>query len=159
MVKVLFVCLGNICRSPLAEGIFTKKVEEKGLADCFHIDSCGTSNFHIGSAPDERTIKNAQINGVELNHYGRQFSSQDFDRFDHILAMDSSNLSNILDLSINESEQQKVELMRTYDAVDAGTDVPDPYYGGPSGFQNVFDILDRSCSQLLEDLITQHQLL
>ncbi len=156
-VKVLFVCLGNICRSPLAEGVFKKKVEEKGLADRFFIDSCGTSNYHIGEQPDRRTVKNALTNGVRLNHQGRQFTVQDYNDFDYIVAMDSSNLRNIEMLRPKGNDRQ-IKLMRSFDEAGLNKDVPDPYYGGERGFQEVFDIIDCSAQGLLDFIIKENQL-
>lgn len=156
-VKVLFVCLGNICRSPLAEGVFKKKVEEKELADRFFIDSCGTSNYHIGEQPDRRTVKNALTNGVRLNHQGRQFTVQDYNDFDYIVAMDSSNLRNIEMLRPKGNDRQ-IKLMRSFDEAGLNKDVPDPYYGGERGFQEVFDIIDRSAQGLLDFIIKENQL-
>tara|TARA_R110000796_G_scaffold252596_1_gene388388 strand:+ start:32097 stop:32582 length:486 start_codon:yes stop_codon:yes gene_type:complete len=153
-VKVLFVCLGNICRSPLAEGIFKKKVEEKGLADRFVIDSCGTSNYHIGEQPDRRTIKNALANGVRLNHQGRQFTVQDFNDFDYIVAMDSSNVQNIEKLRPEGNNKQTL-LVRSFDELSMNKNVPDPYYGGENGFQEVFDILDRSIEGLVNHVVLE----
>ncbi len=149
--KVLFVCLGNICRSPLAEAIFKHKMAEKGLEDFFEADSCGTANYHIGDPPDPRTIRNASKNGVSINHLGRQLSRDDFGRYDHILVMDQSNLQNALRLAPPEFHN-KIQLMRTYDPLGPGRDVPDPYYGNENDFQEVFDILDRSVEQLIEKL-------
>tara|TARA_R100000005_G_C4991711_1_gene199033 strand:+ start:231 stop:716 length:486 start_codon:yes stop_codon:yes gene_type:complete len=153
-VKVLFVCLGNICRSPLAEGIFKKKVEEKGLADRFVIDSCGTSNYHIGEQPDRRTIKNALANGVRLNHQGRQFTVQDFNDFDYIVAMDSSNVQNIEKLR-PEGNSKQILLVRSFDELSMNRNVPDPYYGGENGFQEVFNILDRSIEGLVNHVVLE----
>jgi protein-tyrosine phosphatase len=148
---VLFVCLGNICRSPLAEGIFRDKVKQAGLEDYFRIDSCGTSAFHIGEQPDPRSSANARENGVYLNHQARQFVPDDFTRFDYILPMDSSNYSNVMQLE-PESSEAKVIMMREFDPKEEGADVPDPYYGGERGFQNVFDILERSTEALLHSI-------
>lgn len=154
MKKVLFVCLGNICRSPLAEGLFHQKVQERNKDNNFKIDSCGTSDYHIGETPDERTMKNALKNGLKLNHRGRQFSTDDFKKFDHILAMDRSNYEFILSQSKTTEQRKKVQLIRDYetDNEQRGTDVPDPYYGGPEGFQNVFNILNRCTENLLNKL-------
>lgn len=149
--KVLFVCLGNICRSPLAEAIFNHQVTAKGLQDFFEADSCGTANYHIGDPPDPRTLRNASKNGVSINHLGRQLSRGDFSRFDHILVMDQSNLHNALRLAPPE-HHAKVQLIRTYDPLGPGRDVPDPYYGNEQDFQEVFDILDRSVEKLIEKL-------
>jgi len=152
MSKVLFVCLGNICRSPLAEGIFRQMVIEQGLQDQISCDSCGTAAYHIGSQPDPRTVANAKENGLQLNHQARQFEGADLDRFDLILVMDQSNLGNVRVFEEYQRSESKVELMRTYDPESPGSDVPDPYYGGDQGFQNVFDILFRSCGQLLVEI-------
>ncbi len=150
-IKVLFVCLGNICRSPLAEAIFKHKVKERGLEHQIEADSCGTSNYHIGDNPDPRTIANAKKNGVSINHCGRQLSVEDIESFDYILAMDSSNFSNIHRLLKDEKHKPKIQMMRDYDPQGKG-DVPDPYYGGEKGFQEVFDILDRTMDRFLDKL-------
>lgn len=141
--KVLFVCLGNICRSPLAEGILKKKLEDTGLDSSFEVDSCGTGDWHIGETPDHRTQANARQNGIILESRARQLKSEDLDYFDHILVMDRSNLNNTIKLDPGDN-LGKVELLRNYDPQGQGRDVPDPYFGGPEGFQNVFDILNRS---------------
>jgi protein-tyrosine phosphatase len=148
MKKILFVCLGNICRSPQAEAIFNQKITEKGLVHAFQSDSCGTSNYHIGSSPDTRTIKNSIKNGVPIIHAARQLSDLDLDSFDLILAMDQSNYTNILSLSTATTHQHKIKLMREFDPHERG-DVPDPYYGGEEDFQLVFDILDRSIENMI----------
>lgn len=150
-MKVLFVCLGNICRSPLAEGILRHKLKLSGLESNVRVDSCGTSNFHIGDLPDSRTRRNAEKNGVILDHRGRQLSADDLDYFDFILAMDRSNHNNILQLTDDQTQRNKVKLMREFDT-EEGEEVPDPYYGGEDGFQEVFDILDRSMDGFIAHL-------
>jgi len=149
MKRILFVCLGNICRSPLAKSIFNHKIKEAGLVNIFECDSCGTSNYHIGSAPDERTIKNSLKNGVQINHAARQLTDQDFKTFDLILAMDKSNYDNILQLPSASDNLHKIKMMREFDPLERG-DVPDPYYGEEKDFQQVFDILHRSVENLLQ---------
>lgn len=147
-MKVLFVCLGNICRSPLGEAIFNERVRQKGLHEEFQSDSCGTANYHVGDWPDDRTIKCAKRNGILINHFGRQLKRDDLDKFDLILAMDGSNFQNILKLSA-ESNRSKVKMMRDFDPKGKG-DVPDPYYGGDKDFDEVFEILDRSIKALIQ---------
>lgn len=160
MKKVLFVCLGNICRSPLAEAILKKKVADRGLSHLFHIDSAGTANYHIGKPADARSRKNAQENSIEIDHQARQILVHDLEEFDYILAMDRSNYQHILRLSPLQRHRDKVFLMRrfAYDTVDLddeAIDVPDPYYGGEEGFQQVFHILEESCDNFLNFLTEQ----
>jgi len=150
--KIVFVCLGNICRSPLAEAIFKHKIKEKNWHQYVEAASCGTANYHVGDSPDPRTIANAKKNGVVIQHLGRQLSEADLKYYDIILAMDQSNYQNILRLSNDTSHRKKVKMMREYDSIGKGNDVPDPYYGGEKNFQEVFDILDRSIESFIHDL-------
>jgi protein-tyrosine phosphatase len=147
-MKVLFVCLGNICRSPLAAAIFNHKVKEQKLD--WHSDSCGTGNYHIGGSADERSINIAKKNGVNMQHVVRQLTAKDLLEFDHIIAMDKSNLFNILRLSSAKDYQHKIKLMREYDPHGVG-DVPDPYYGTEREFKEVYEILDRCIEKFLEE--------
>lgn len=151
-VKVLFVCLGNICRSPLAEAIFVHKVHRKNLEGYFEVDSCGTSNYHIGDTPDPRTIALARKRGVKMDHCARQFTTEDLEDFDYIVAMDRSNYQNILRLSRDAKHAAKVFLMREFDPQGKGEEVPDPYFGGERNFQEVFEILDRSTENFLRHI-------
>ena len=153
MKKVLFVCLGNICRSPLAEGLAIKLASEMGLNNQVEFDSCGTSNYHIGDQPDKRTIENAEANGLKLNHKARQFDKRDFRDFDFIITMDTANMSNVKKLDQEGQFGDKLYLMREFDTEDKGADVPDPYFGGPKGFQEVYDILERSVKSFIEEKI------
>ncbi|HEY3402893.1 MAG TPA: low molecular weight protein-tyrosine-phosphatase [Ohtaekwangia sp.] len=148
-VKVLFVCLGNICRSPLAEAIFLHKLKHRKTDQLFEVDSCGTANYHIGDSPDSRTIANARKNGVSINHCGRQLQEADLEYYDFILAMDKSNHRNILRLTNAGNHLEKISLMRMFDPQGKGEEVPDPYYGGEQHFQEVFDILDRTMDNFI----------
>ncbi len=145
------VCLGNICRSPLAEGILRHKTNKLGI-DVF-IDSAGTSNYHIGEHPDKRTISNALKNGVDISELkARQFKVSDFDEFDIVFVMDSSNYTNVIDLARNKNDINKVELILNRVHPKSNMPVPDPYFGGEEGFQKVFDLLDNACDVIVEQL-------
>ncbi|HRQ72303.1 MAG TPA: low molecular weight protein-tyrosine-phosphatase [Phycisphaerales bacterium] len=153
--SLLFVCLGNICRSPLAEGIFLHLADARGLRERFEVDSCGTGAWHVGERPDARAAAVARANGVTLVSIARQIDPRaDFDRFQLILPMDRSNRDDLLDAGAPEN---RVRLVRAFDptlqgATERELDVPDPYYGGPDGFQHVFDMLMRSCEGLLDHI-------
>lgn len=147
-MKVLMVCLGNICRSPLAEGILTHLVEENNLD--WTVDSAGTSSWHIGEPPHRGSIEVARQNGIDISFQkARQFSINDFEKFDLILAMDSENLSNILSMTSNENHKSKVKLILNYSNPGMNMAVPDPYYSG--GFGNVYKLLEGACKHLLNN--------
>ena len=135
------VCLGNICRSPLAEGILQSKVSSS-----IFVDSAGTAAYHVGNLPDERSIEVARKYGIDLtNQRARKFSVNDFDEFDYIYAMDESNYQNIILLARNKEDEQKVQMILNVVHLNKKLPVPDPYYGGKQGFENVFQMLDEAC--------------
>lgn len=159
MIRVLFVCLGNICRSPLAEGHFKKLIKDNNLTGKVFCDSAGTASYHLGSLPDKRTQANASGHGLALIHHARQFNTGDLHHFDYILAMDSSNLEDInyLKKAVKDSKA-KIFLMRYFDPEAKNSGVPDPYSGGPSGFEEVYQILERSATNFMNFLIKEHNL-
>lgn len=152
-MRILFVCLGNICRSPLAEGIFRKHVEAAGLGDRFDIDSAGTGDWHIGEAPDKRAQATAHSKGLDISGLrGRQFSVEDFSRFDRIVVMDSANHRDVSKLAANDEQAGRVEFLLDYAEDSDGIDVPDPYFGGDDGFEHVYALIDGACQNLLTSL-------
>ena len=149
MVRVLMVCLGNICRSPLAEGILKSKVDSTKIT----IDSAGTGGWHVGELPDIRSIEVARKNRIDITDQRcRKFSYLDFEEYDLIYVMDRSNFSDVMDLAVNEKDREKVRLI--LDEIHPGDkrDVPDPYYGGPGGFDNVYAMLDEACDRIANRL-------
>lgn len=150
-VSVVFVCLGNICRSPLAEGFFQDLVERTGLSDRIEIDSAGTSNYHIGELPDRRAREAARRRGVELVSRARQLKRADLDRFDYVIVMDSENRRDVEQLGGGKSTARIQRLLDYADAYDVH-DVPDPYYGGPEGFELVCDMVEHACARLLQHI-------
>lgn len=150
--RVLFVCLGNICRSPLAEGVFAQLVEEAGLSPRFDVDSAGTGSWHVGERPDARAAMVAREHGIELDSRARQVTDQDLEEFDYVIAMDRDNLRSLERMASASGAEADISLLRTYDPDPDGEEVPDPYYGGVSGFENVYDIISRSCEGLLNRL-------
>ena len=152
MHRVLFVCMGNICRSPSAEGVFRDMAERRGIAGRFHIDSAGTGNWHVGNPPDQRASQAARERGIDISNLrARQVDAGDFELFDLVIAMDRANQLALLELAgLNHSS--KVRLMLEYSEQWTGEDVPDPYYGGDHGFDLVLDLIEEACNNLLDEL-------
>lgn len=159
MIKVLFICLGNICRSPLAEAIFNHKVKENGLEGQIKSDSCGTADFHIGEFPDERSLQCAKNRGLLINHRGRQINQLDLKDFDYLIVMDQINLKNVQNLMERYGLfHQHLYLMRQFQPSADHPDVPDPFYGEPDGFEIVYDILEESLEIFLFKIKKYHNL-
>lgn len=153
-VKILMVCLGNICRSPLAEGLLAAKLPK----DKFFVDSAGTGAYHIGKHPDQRSILTAQKNGLNIsNQKARQFTARDFEDFDYIYVMDNTNYDDVIGLAKNDDQKKKVQLILNELFPGDNVDVPDPYYGLQNGFDMVYEMLDETCAILSEKLIEKHK--
>jgi len=151
-IRVLFVCMGNICRSPTAEGVFRKRIEEAGLSERVEIDSAGTHAYHVGEPPDARAQEAAKRRGVNLSRLrGRQAVAEDIERFDYVLAMDEDNLENLLSICPDGLEE-KVELFMEYSSGGHPREVPDPYFGGAAGFDRVLDMIEAAAEGLLADI-------
>jgi protein-tyrosine phosphatase len=147
--KILMVCLGNICRSPLAEGILKSKIDSSKV----FVDSAGTGHWHIGDEPDKRSIAVGKKHNINItDQRGRQFSAKDFENFDIIYVMDNSNKENVLALAQNDSHREKVKLILDEIFPGENVDVPDPYFGGNAGFENVFQMLDKACEEIARKL-------
>lgn len=148
-MRILLVCLGNICRSPLAEGILRHKAAQRNLD--WQIESAGTGDWHVGQAPDPRSVAVARRNGIDISQQrGRHFQQVDFERFDKIIVMDSHNLRDVLRLAETDAQRAKVERMLDYSHPGQDRSVPDPYYGGTDGFDDVFVLLDAACTSFLD---------
>ncbi len=153
-VKILMVCLGNICRSPLAQGLLASKLPNGK----FFVDSAGTGNWHVGKQPDQRSISTAQKNGLDIsNQRGRQFTTNDFDAFDYIFVMDNTNYDDVISLSENETQKNKVHLILNELFPNENVDVPDPYSGLQNGFDMVYEMLNEACDILAQKLVERHQ--
>ena len=153
--KILFVCLGNICRSPAAEGIFKKKIKDRELENLFVVDSAGTGGWHVGNLADRRMREAALSRGIELTSRSRKIDHNDLYEFDHILVMDKDNL-NAVKLLIKDDIHpinSKIKLILSYSKKSQLDEVPDPYYGGQNGFENVLDLLDDAIDELIDSLI------
>ncbi len=156
-IGVIFVCTGNICRSPTAEAVFRSKVQKAGLEQSFLIDSAGTHGYHIGDPPDPRSIETALARGVDMRDLrARKFAADDFDRFDYVLAMDSGHY----DLLSRYGGANRLKLFLEFPMVTSGSlrDVPDPYYGRQKGFEDVFDLIEQGCERILTGVRAIHGL-
>ncbi|HEY5317931.1 MAG TPA: low molecular weight protein-tyrosine-phosphatase [Polyangia bacterium] len=157
MVRICFVCLGNICRSPTAEAVMRHLVKEAGLGDRIAIESAGTGDWHVGGARDRRSRAVGAARGIPLEGEAQQFTRPDFERFDHVLAMDRANRDELLGLARDDRDRAKVRLLRSFEpGAPSDAEVPDPYYGGARGFEEVFDICERACRGLLAHLTRDH---
>ena len=151
MQKILFVCLGNICRSPLGEGIMLHFIEEQNLENRFQVDSAGTAGYHINEAPDHRTIANAKKNGVDISKLrARKFRAEDFEVFDKIYVMDESNYVNVVALAQNTEHKNKVDYLLNVLHPQQNKHVPDPYYGTEKDFEAVFQLVYKACQKIVE---------
>jgi protein-tyrosine phosphatase len=152
-MKILFVCMGNICRSPTAEGVMRSLVREAGLEDRIEVDSAGTGGWHAGEPPDARSAAAAHRRGIELDGAARQVRVSDFEDFDLLVAMDRENLAGLLAVAPDDEAAGKARLLREFGpATEGDLDVPDPYYGGDRGFEDVLDLVNASCRGLLDEL-------
>jgi len=155
-IRVLFVCMGNICRSPTAEGVFAKRVKDEGLELLIETDSAGTHAYHVGEAPDLRSQKTALKRGIELQHLtARRAVEEDFERFDYVLAMDRDNYQG-LEAICPIGSKHKLQLFLSYAPHLESDEVPDPYYGGPMGFERVLDMIEDAAEGLLQDIRMRH---
>ena len=157
--SVLFICLGNICRSPAAQAVMQAMVDERGLSDCFYIDSAGIGGWHIGDLPDKRMRVHARPRGYELTHRARKVRSADFEDFDLIVGMDASNIDDLCNLAMTLEHKDKVVMMGDYIRLYPNYDhVPDPYYEGSEGFELVLDLLEDACDNLLDRILEQNNI-
>lgn len=150
--KILFVCLGNICRSACAEAVMKQVVAERGLAADFEIDSAGLISYHTGEMADPRMRQHAAARGINITSIARKITTADFSHFDYIIGMDDDNIRRLLDIAPDESSRQKISKMSDYCRTFRANSVPDPYYGGPKDFELVLDLLDDACNGLIDSL-------
>jgi protein-tyrosine phosphatase len=159
MVRLCFVCLGNICRSPTAEGVMLHLIAQAGLSDRIRAESAGTADYHVGEPPDPRSLATARARGVQLPSLARRFEREDFARFDYVLAADTDNLRRLHALAPDQAARAKVHLLRSFDPDSPrGAAVPDPYYGEGDGFERVFEICEAACRGLLEHIQRERRL-
>jgi protein-tyrosine phosphatase len=156
-VRVLFVCLGNICRSPTAEGVMRYLLQAESLHERVFVDSAGTGSWHVGSAPDRRARDEGERRGVEIAGTARQVGQSDFDEFDLLVAMDAENAAHLRAIAPSPEAAERVVLLRAFDpATPHGPDVPDPYFGGEDGFADVYELVESACQGLIEELRASH---
>jgi protein-tyrosine phosphatase len=157
-VRVLFVCMGNICRSPTAQAVMKKLVADEGLSEKIYVDSAGTHGYHVGNRSDARSIAAGEQRGYVFDHFARKVHKGDFDEFDYILAADEDNLTELKRIKPRQPHRAKLGLLLSYCPAAGCLEVPDPYYGGPQGFDKVLDLVERACSDLLQRIRTDHNL-
>ncbi len=151
MQKILTVCLGNICRSPMAQGILRKKISERGMD--IKVDSAGTADYHVNEAPDPRSVETLLKYDNDISDLrGRQFITEDFDNFDLIIPMDEDNYGHIIKLARSKEDSRKVKMLMNYLYPGENISVPDPYFGGPEGFDRVYEMIDKATDKLLQDI-------
>jgi protein-tyrosine phosphatase len=152
-IRILFVCLGNICRSPAAESVFNKLIKEQNLSDYFFVESAGTGGWHIGQEPDARMRRQGEKRGLVFTTLGQQLGKKDFDKFDFIVTMDDSNYQDALLLAGSDQDRKKVVKLASFHSTGTVDKVPDPYYGGVEGFEMVLDILEDACANFLRHVL------
>lgn len=153
MYKILMVCLGNICRSPLAQGVLQHKLDSFNLKNIY-VDSAGTGSWHAGNPPDIRSIEIAEKYGIDISQQrARQFSSNDFNTFNKIIVMDTKNYKDLLDLSSSQIDSDKIKLLLSYSYKNERASVPDPYYGGDDGFENIYKLINSACNEIIKEII------
>ena len=158
-IRLLFVCLGNICRSPAAEGIMKRNVAKNDLQDIIEVDSAGTSGWHEGDLPDERMRAHGERRGYDFSSRARKFRTIDFDRFDYIIVMDESNYNNVKSMASSSEQVEKIKMMTDYSVQNTNHSyIPDPYYGDAAGFELVLDLLEDANEGLLQEIKTKHSL-
>jgi protein-tyrosine phosphatase len=154
-IRILFVCLGNICRSPLAEAIFREEARRRGVEDLFDVDSAGTSSYHAGCGPDRRSVAAARRRGVQVTGTARQVTDRDLHHFHYVIAMDGENYAELDQLKAAADGTARIHRLREWDPQADSLDVPDPYYSGSGGFERVHEIVERCCARLLNGLLEE----
>lgn len=156
MINILFVCMGNICRSPSGEAVMNAVIKKYGLADKIQCDSAGTIAYHEGEPADSRMKHHARMRGYSLTSIARKFRYEDFEKFDYIIAMDKENYADLLEMDRERKYFDKISMMMSFGKNSDEDEVPDPYYGGPAGFEKVLDLLEDACKGLLEEILNEH---